>query len=104
METVTFHMDAAYRGIQFGKEELTFLRKLRLEQFLCHVPWGVVHPIRATEAIDTLQEDTLQVTLKGETLPLFSEIGENYFSKSFTCHQKTPLRERHGSCMNYFLL
>ena len=90
METVIFHMDAAYRGIQFGKEELTFLRKLRLEQFLCHVPWGVVHPIRATEAIDTLQEDTLQVTLKGETLPLFSENWRKLFLKVFHLSPKDP--------------
>ena len=72
MESFTFHMDAAYRSTQFGKEEITFLRKLRLEQFLCNVPWGVVHPVRAIEAINTLQEKTLKVTLKGETLPLFS--------------------------------
>ena len=43
MDPFTFHMDAAYKSTQFGKEELSFLRKLRLEQFLCNVPWGVVH-------------------------------------------------------------
>ena len=83
MEALTFHMDAAYRSTQFGKEELTFLRKLRLEQFLCQVPWGVVHPVRAMEAINSLQENTLQVTLKGETLPLFSENWRALFLKIF---------------------
>ena len=73
MELVTFSMDAAYRSTQFNREELSFLRKIRLEHFLCNVPWGVVHAVRAREAIDTLQEDTMQVTLKGEVLPLFSE-------------------------------
>ena len=73
MDPFTFHMDAAYKSTQFGKEELSFLRKLRLEQFLCNVPWGVVHQEQAIEAINTLQEKTLKVTLKGETLPFFSE-------------------------------
>jgi hypothetical protein len=83
MEALTFHMDAAYRSTQFSKEELTFLRKLRLEQFLCNVPWGVVHPARASEAINTLQEDTLKVTLKGEVLPLFSGNWRELFLKVF---------------------
>ena len=83
MESFAFHMDAAYKSTQFSKEELTFLRKLRLEQFLCNVPWGVVHPARAAEAINTLQEDTLQVTLKGEVLPLFSENWRDLFFKIF---------------------
>ena len=83
MEALTFHMDAAYRNTQFNKEELTFLRKLRLEQFLCQVPWGVVHPVRAVEALNTLREKTLQVTIKGETLPLFSENWRELFQKIF---------------------
>ena len=83
METITFSMDAAYRSTQFSKEELAFLRKLRLESFLCNVPWGVVHAVRALEAIDTLQEDTLQVTLKGELMPLFSENWRELFLKIF---------------------
>ena len=83
MESFAFHMDAAYRSTQFSKEELTFLRKLRLEEFLCHVPWGVVHPVRATEAINTLQEETLKVSLKGEVLPLFSENWRELFHNIF---------------------
>ena len=83
MELVTFSMDAAYRSTQFSTEELSFLRKIRLEQFLCNVPWGVVHAVRAREVIDTLQEDTMQVTLKGEVLPLFSEDWRALFLKIF---------------------
>ena len=33
MEAITFSMDAAYKSTQFSKEELVFLRKLRLEDF-----------------------------------------------------------------------
>ena len=83
MESFTFHMDAAYKSTQFSKEELIFLRKLRLEEFLCNVPWGVVHPVRATEAITTLQEETLKVSLKGEILPLFSENWRELFHNIF---------------------
>ena len=83
MESITFSMDAAYKSTQFSKEELGFLRKLRLESFLCNVPWGVVHAVRAMEAIDTLHEDTLQVTLKGEVMPLFSENWRELFIKIF---------------------
>ena len=93
MESITFSMDAAYKSIQFSKEELTFLRKLRLEQFLCNVPWGVVHAVRSVEAINTLQENTLQVTLKGEALPLFSENWRNLFLKVF---HLTPKAEDNG--------
>lgn len=83
MESFSFNLDAAFKSIQFSKEELTFLRKIRLENFLCEVPWGVMHPVRAAEAINTLQEDTLQVTLKGELLPLFSENWRDLFLKLF---------------------
>lgn len=83
MEIVSFHMDAAYKSTQFSKEELTFLRKLRLEHFLCDVPWGIVHAVRAVEAVNTLDEDTLQVTLKGEVLPLFSKNWRDLFLKIF---------------------
>ena len=83
MEAFTFHMDAAFRSTQFSKEELTFLRKLRLEQFLCNVPWGVVHTVRAMEAINTLQEDTLKVTLKEEVVFLFSANWRDLFLKVF---------------------
>ena len=83
MESFNFNVDAAFKSTQFSKEELTFLRKLRLERFLCEVPWGVTHPVRAAEAINTLQEDTLQVTLKGEELPLFSDNWRSLFLKIF---------------------
>ena len=83
MEAITFSMDAAYKSTQFSKEELVFLRKLRLEDFLCNVPWGVVHTVRAMEAIDTLEEDTMQVTLKGEVMPLFSANWRELFLKVF---------------------
>ena len=83
MEVVSFHTDAAYKSTQFSKEELTFLRKLRLEQFLCDVPWGVVHSARALEAINTLHTNTLQVTIKGEELPLFSANWRELFFKVF---------------------
>jgi hypothetical protein len=83
MEALTFHMDAAYKSTQFSKEELTFLRELRLEQFVCNVPWGVVHPEKTFEAINTLQADTLQVTLKGKVLPLFSGNWRVLFLKIF---------------------
>ena len=83
MESFNFNVDVAFKSTQFSKEELTFLRKLRLERFLCEVPWGVTHPVRAAEAINTLQEDTLQVTLKGEELPLFSENWRSLFLKLF---------------------
>jgi hypothetical protein len=59
MESFSFSLDATFRSTQFSKEKITFLRKLRLERFLCEVPWGVTHPVRAAEAINTLQEDTL---------------------------------------------
>ena len=83
MELVIFSMDAAYRSTQFSTEELSFLRKIRLEQFLCNVPWGVVHAVRAREVIDTLEEDTMHVTIKGEVLPLFSEDWRALFLKIF---------------------
>ena len=88
MEIVSFHMDAAYKSTQFSKEELTFLRKLRLEHFLCDVPWGIVHAVRALEAVNTLDEDTLQVTLKGEVMPLFSENWRALFLKVFQLASK----------------
>ena len=93
MESFNFNVDAAFKSTQFSKEELTFLRKLRLERFLCEVPWGVTHPVRAAEAINTLQEDTLQVTLKGEELPLFSENWRALFLKLF---HLTPKGEGEG--------
>ena len=93
MDSFSFNVDAAYRSTQFSKDELTFLRKLRLEHFLCDVPWGVLHTVRAAEAINTLQESTLQVTLKGETLPLFSENWRELFLKIF---RLTPKGEGEG--------
>lgn len=93
MESFSFNLDAAFKSTQFSKEEITFLRKLRLENFLCEVPWGVMHPVRAAEAINTLQEDTLQVTLKGELLPLFSENWRDLFLKLF---RLTPKGEDEG--------
>ena len=85
-------MDASYRSTQLDKEELTFLRKLRLEQFLCQIPWEVVHPIRAMEAINSLQENTLQVTHKGETLPLFSKNWRELFLKIFHLSPKRHIQ------------
>ena len=93
MESFSFNLDAAFKSTQFSKEEITFLRKLRLENFLCEVPWGVTHPVRAAEAINTLQEDTLQVTLKGELLPLFSDNWKALFLKLF---RLTPKGEDDG--------
>lgn len=89
MDSFSFHMDAAFRSTQFSKEELTFLRKIRLEHFLCEVPWGVLHTERAAEVVNTLQEDTMTVTLKGEVLPLFSEDWRNLFGKIFQLSPKT---------------
>lgn len=39
MDSFTLGVDATFLGTQFNQEELMFLRKLRLEQFLCDVPW-----------------------------------------------------------------
>ena len=93
MEALTFHMDAAFKTTQFNKEELAFLRQLRLEHFLCSVPWGVVHPAKAVEVINTLQERTLKVTLKGETLPLFSDDWRELFLKVFHLSPKEESQE-----------
>ena len=46
---------------------------IKVGALLCEVPWGVLHTVRADEVVNTLQEDTLTVTLKGEVLPLFFE-------------------------------
>lgn len=89
MDSNTFHMDAVYKSARFSKEEFTFLRQLRLEHFLCDVPWGVLHTERAAETINTLQVDTLTITLKGEVLPLFSEDWRSLFSKNFQLSPKT---------------
>jgi hypothetical protein len=89
MESITFSMDAAYKSTQFSKEELAFLRKLRLENLLCNVPWGVVHAVRAMEAIDTLQEDTLKVTLKrGGNVFIFCKL-EGYIFQNFPLSTKS---------------
>ena len=83
MESFSFSMDAAFKSTQFSKEELAFLRKLRLEEFLCDVPWGVLHSVRAAEVINTLQEETLKVNIKGETFPLFTENWKDLFRSIF---------------------
>ena len=83
MDSFTLGVDAAFRSTQFNQEELTFLRQIRLEQFLCDVPWGVLHASMAAEAITTTQEDTLQVTIKGEQVPIFSKNWRSLFLKKF---------------------
>lgn len=47
--------------------------------------------VTAAEAINNLQEDTLKVTLKGKTLPLFSQNWRKLFFKIF---QRTPKKRR----------
>ena len=93
MDSFTFPVDAAYKGTQFNHEELTFLRKMGLEHFVCDVPWGVLHATRAAEAINTLQEDTLEVTIKRETLCLLFKDWKNLFLKIF---KLTPKRATEG--------
>ena len=83
MDSFTLGVDAAFRGTQFNQEELEFLRKLRLDSFICDVPWGVLHAALAAEAITTTQEDTLQVTLKGEKVSLFTKNWRGVFLKVF---------------------
>ena len=83
MDSFTLGVDAAFRGTQFNQEELAFLRKLRLDSFICDVPWGVLHAALAAEAITTTQEDTLQVTLKGEKISLFTKNWRGVFLKVF---------------------
>ena len=83
MDSFTLGVDAAFRGTQFNQEELAFLRKLRLDSFICDVPWGVLHAALAAEAITTTQEDTLQVTLKGEKVSLFTKNWRGVFLKVF---------------------
>lgn len=54
MDGPIFNVDAAYKPTQFTKEEVVFLRKIKLEQFLCNVPWGVIHLVHAAEAVRTI--------------------------------------------------
>lgn len=54
---------------------------------------GFQHGCQNVDTIYTLQENTLKVTLKGETLPLFSENWRDLFPKIF---QLTPKREGEG--------
>lgn len=96
MDFFTFHMDAAFKSTQVGKEKLIFLRKLRLEQFLCNVPWGVVHPAQAVQAINTFQEKTLKV----KPYLYFLKIGENCCSMSSNYHPKERVKGRPSNCMN----
>lgn len=88
MEGITFGTDAAFRATQFTREEVTFLKKIRLEPFLAHVPWGVLHTTYATEAVQTLQETTLDFTLKGEKVSLLSKDWDATFSKVFKLFPK----------------
>ena len=88
MDSFTLGVDAAFKSTQFNQEELLFLRQLRLEQFLCDVPWGVLHAARAAEAITTAQEDTLKVTIKGENISIFSSNWRSLFSKVFKLNIK----------------
>ena len=83
MDSFTLGVDAAFRGTQFNQEELAFLRKLRLDSFICDVPWGVLHAALAAEAITTTHEDTLQVTIKGEQVSLFTKNWRGVFLKVF---------------------
>ena len=93
MESFTLGVDAAFRSTQFNQEELMFLRQLRLEQFLCNVPWGVLHAARAAEVINTLQEDTMKVTVKGEQVTILPKNWRSLFLKIFNL---SPKKEGEG--------
>ena len=88
MEGITFSTDVAYRAMQFTKEELVFLRKIRLEQFLCSMPWEVLHAAYAAEAVNTLQEATLTITLKEVQVQLIPTNWEDLFVKIFKLSPK----------------
>lgn len=91
----SLNVDATFRVThsEFNHEELAFLRKLQLEQFLCDVPWGVLHMARAAEAINTIQEDTLKVIIKREHVPIYSKNWKSLFLIVFKLPTK---RERGG--------
>ena len=94
MESFTLGVDAAFRSTQFNQEELMFLRQLRLDQFLCDVPWGVLHAARAAEVINTVQEDTMKVNVKGEQVTILPKNWRSLFLKIFNL---SPKKEGEGA-------
>lgn len=83
MDSFTVSANVTYMVMQFTQEDVTFLQKVRLECFLCDVPWGVLHLAMVAEAINTLQEKTLGITFKGKYVQLFSKNWKNMFLKVF---------------------
>ena len=66
-------IDAVFKIHRFTKNELSFLKKLRLANFLPQVQWGVLHESLIMENIRELGEERLTTTIKGEYFPLFLE-------------------------------